>query len=165
MSTKKLFVIPIFKEEKVVFSLSIIAITLFLMFAVLITWLSGDDLIALGKIVLIIYLPICIIMIAFGLFYLEWYNIYEDRIESVCVYKIKNTVYFKDVLFVEKTKISVLVRGKQKEFYIFNDGRKNNNSIINVNSCHNTKKFNLRIYKTEKIDELIVLQKFNVRQV
>lgn len=44
----------------------------------------------------------------------------------------------------------------EKTFYIFNDGRKNNNNILDVNSCYNSKKYNLRIYKTAELENYIL---------
>ena len=66
----------------------------------------------------------------------------------------KNTVYFKDVLYVEELKISV-ARYKTRLFYIFYDGRRNNRSLFDINSCYNKKKFNFRIYKTEQLEDYI----------
>lgn len=165
MSARKLFTIPILKEEKVSFILSIIGIIILPMILVVINCVKGDDIVTLGQLLLILFLPLFIVGLALGAASLEWFNVYEDRIEAVCLYKIKNTVYFKDVVFVEQTKIYVFVKGKPRDFYIFNDGRKNNNSIINTNSCHNAKKFNLRIYKNPKIDELISHQHFETREM
>ena len=163
MPTKKIFVIPTLKEEKIGLLLSLITVALFPITAVIITLVGGDDIAMLGKLLLMFFLPFYIVMIIVGLNSLEWYNVYDDRIEARGVYKIKNTVYFKDILYVEKTAIPVFTRGKAKEFYIFNDGRKNNNSIINYNSPHNKSKFNLRIYKTPLIDEYISVKGFVIK--
>ena len=57
------------------------------------------------------------------------------------IYGKKNSVYFNNVSSVEKVKINLTTRGMEKEFYIFNDGRKNNANIFNINSCYNNKKF------------------------
>ena len=68
----------------------------------------------------------------------------------------KNSVYFDNVIFVEELQINLSSRGMEKTFYIFNDGRKNNNNILDVNSCYNSKKYNLRIYKTAELENYIL---------
>ncbi len=86
---------------------------------------------------------------------MEWFCIYQDRIEVRNIYGIRNVVYYKDVLFVEELDIPLGSYGWKKRFYIFNDGRNNNDSDIDYNSCYNSKKYNLRIYKTPQLEDYI----------
>ena len=104
----------------------------------------------------IILIPILILMILMGFIYLEWYCIYDDHIEVRNIYGKKNSVFFNNVSSVEEIEIILITRGKKITFYIFNDGRKNNGNIFDVNSCYNNKKFNLRIYKTNKLENYII---------
>ena len=85
---------------------------------------------------------------------MEWYCVHKDRIEARCVFGIRNIVYYDKVLFVEERKISVS-KGCYKQFYIFNDGRKNNRTNSDYNDHFNRKKYNLRIYKTERLEDFI----------
>ena len=103
----------------------------------------------------IIFIPILILMILIGFKYLEWYCIYDDHIEVRNIYGKKNSVFFNNVSSVEEVEINLTSRGTKKSFYIFNDGRKNNGNIFDFNSCYNNKKFNLKIYKTEKLENYI----------
>ena len=96
-----------------------------------------------------------ILTILIGFKYLEWYCIYDDHIEVRNIYGKKNSVFFNNVSSVEEIEINLTTRGMKKVFYIFNDGRKNNGNIFDVNSCYNNKKFNLKIYKTEKLENYI----------
>ena len=104
----------------------------------------------------IIFIPILISMILIGFKYLEWYCIYDDHIEVRNIYGKKNSVFFNNVSCVEEIEINLTARGMEKVFYIFNDGRKNNRNIFNINSCYNNKKFNLRIYKTNELENYII---------
>ena len=104
---------------------------------------------------LIFSLPLFSLTLLLGLTNLEWFYIYEDRIEARYIFGVKNVVYFDDVLDVQQVKINLTTRGMEKEFYIFNDGRKNNKSFFNINSCYNKKEFNLRIYKTPELENII----------
>ena len=106
-------------------------------------------------VLLLLLSPIYILLVLLGLINLEWFYIYSDRIEVRYIFGKKNIVYFDKVSFVEETTINLTSRGMKKEFYIFNDGRKNNNSYFDLNSCYNKKKFNLRIYKTEMLEAFI----------
>ena len=87
---------------------------------------------------------------------LEWYCIFNDRIEVRCPFGKKNVVYYNNILFVEEVGISLTTRGEDKPFYVFNDGRKNNGNIFNVNSCYNKRKYNVRIYKTSMLENYIM---------
>lgn len=104
---------------------------------------------------LIALFPILIIILLIGFKNLEWYIVYNNKIEVRNIYGIKNIVFYDSVLFIEELEINLTTRGMNKKFYIFNDGRKNNNSIFNINSCYNNKKFNLRIYKTKELENYI----------
>lgn len=111
---------------------------------------------------LIFSLPLFGLTLLLGLTNLEWFYIYEDRIEARYIFGVKNMVYFDDVLDVQQVKINLTTRGMEKEFYIFNDGRKNNKNIFNINSCYNKKEFNLRIYKTPELENIINTKKITV---
>ena len=71
-------------------------------------------------VLLTIFLPLFSLILLFGLMNLEWFNIYEDRIEARYLFGIKNIVYFDNVLDVQQVKINLTTRGMEKEFYIFN---------------------------------------------
>lgn len=105
--------------------------------------------------ILVFGLPIFLTILILGLVNLEWYDVYKDRIEARCVFGVKNVVLLKDVIFIEETVIYLTTRGMKKEFYIFNDGRKNNNNRFGENSCYNKRKYNLRVYKTNKLERFI----------
>lgn len=104
---------------------------------------------------LVFFLPFFVLIVAIGLNNLEWFYVYNNRIEVRCVYGKKNIVYFKNIIFVREIKINLTARGTKKTFYIFNDGRKNK-SLFNILSCHNSKKFNLIIYKTKNLEEYLI---------
>ena len=57
---------------------------------------------------------------------------------------------------VEDIEINLTTRGMKRRFLIFNDGRKNNSNFFDLNSCYNNKKFNLRIYKTNELENYII---------
>ena len=92
----------------------------------------------------IMFIPLLILTILIGFKYLEWYCIYDDHIEVRNIYGKINSVFYNNVS-----------SGMKKMFYIFNDGRKNNGNIFDFNFCYNNKKFNLKIYKTEKLENYI----------
>ena len=104
----------------------------------------------------IIFFPILILTILIGFKYLEWYCIYDDHIEVRNIYGKINSVFFNNVSTVEEIEINLTTRGMEKVFYIFNDGRKNTSNIFNINSCYNNKKTNLRIYKTNVLENYII---------
>ena len=97
-----------------------------------------------------------IVFLLYGLISCEWFYIYEDRIEVRNVYRKKNIVYFKDVLFVQEASMRVSNYGRI-DCYIFNDGRVDyKDNFITSYRCHlNKKKYNLRIYKTDKLKDYI----------
>lgn len=102
----------------------------------------------------ILLFPVCLFFLIGGIASLEWYHIYNDRIEVRYVFGRKNIVYFDKVLFVEETELA-LSRAVYKTFYIFHDGRKNNNNFLDITSCANKKKYNLKIYKTDRLEHFI----------
>ena len=103
----------------------------------------------------IMFIPLLILTILIGFKYLEWYCIYDDHIEVRNIYGKINSVFYNNVSSVEEVEI-YLYRGTKKKFYIFNDGRKNNGNIFDFNFCYNNKKFNLRIYKTNELENYII---------
>ena len=145
----------VLKEEKLKFAITLIPI----FFPSLIGTLSclGDtDIKVLITFLLAIYLPIFLLLLFLALINLEWFHIYEDRIEVKYIFGKKNIVYFDKVVFVQELKINLTTRGRtEKNFYIFNDGRKNNSNFFDLNSCYNKKKFNLRIYKTDELENYV----------
>lgn len=146
----------ILKEEKIKFLSSIIAVLIIPLAILIIILINKDNLKLFIIFSLIFIFSILIILILLGLKNLEWFHIYEDKIEARCLFGIKNIVYFKDVLFVQELKINLTSRGTPKYFLVFNDGRKNNDSFFDLNSCYNKKKCNFRIYKTPEIENYII---------
>ncbi|OLA07537.1 MAG: hypothetical protein BHW12_06210 [Coprobacillus sp. 28_7] len=125
----------VLKEEIIKFLIGVIGV-LAIYIAIIVIGLTTEEnpkLLLFG--LSIIFFPILILMILIGFKYLEWYCIYDDHIEVRNIYGKKNSVFF---------------------IYIFNDGRKNNSNIFNINSCYNNKKFNLKIYKTNKLENYII---------
>ncbi len=145
----------ILKEEIIKFLILLIISLIVPITLIIIVLLNHDDWKILITFLLIFYIPIFLLMNILGIRNLEWFNIYEDRIESRCLFGIKNIVYYDNVIFIEEVKISLTSRGMSKLFYIFNDGRKNNNNYLENNSCYNKKKFNFRIYVNAKLKEFI----------
>lgn len=146
----------ILKEEKIKFLSSIIAVLIIPLAILIIILINKDNLKLFIIFSLIFVFSILIILILLGLKNLEWFHIYEDKIEARCLFGIKNIVYFKDVLFVQELKINLTSRGTSKYFLVFNDGRKNNDSFFDLNSCYNKKKNNFRIYKTPEIENYVI---------
>lgn len=145
----------VLREEKIKLSIILTCVSIPLLFLILFALLNNENAEMLITFLLICCFPIYITMLLIGVINLEWFCVYEDRIEVKCLFGTKNTVYYNKVLFVEEIKICLTSRGMEKTFYIFNDGRRNNN-IINVNSCYNNKRWNLRIYKTPKLESYII---------
>lgn len=144
------------KEEKIKFFSIISCVAIPYIAIIIITAMYQYDMKALIVFLLMCFFPLFVLTILMGMNYLEWYCIYDDRIEVRCPFGKKNVVYYNNVLFVEEVGISLTARGKDKLFYIFNDGRNNNGSIFNVNSCYNKRKYNVRIYKTSRIESYII---------
>lgn len=145
----------ILKEEKI--KLLIVVLCVFTLFISILAigLIKNENPKLLIFVLSIIFFPIIILMILVGFKYLEWYCIYDDHIEARNIYGVINTVYFYNVLYIEKVTVNLTTRGMEKIFYIFNDGRKNNNNLLNINSCYNNKKFNFRIYKTDELENYI----------
>ena len=150
-----IFKLGILKEEKIKLLSSIIAVLIMPVAILIICIIKEDDLKLAIMFLSIFILPILILLILFGLNNLEWFHIYEDKIEARCIFGIKNIVYFKDVLFVQELKINLTSRGTPKQFLILPDGRKNNDSLFDLNSCYNKRHYNLRIYKTPEIENFL----------
>lgn len=153
----------VLKEEKIKFGILISCVAVPYIAIVIINFINQYKIKPLVTLLIIIILPILLLIIFIGIKNLEWYYIYSDHIETRNLYGLKNTVFYDNVLFVEEVKINLTTRGMKKEFYIFNDGRKNNNNMFDNNSCYNNKKFNLRIYKTKELEKYIVdILKINI---
>lgn len=153
------------KEEKIKLGIIISCVAIPYVAIAIINFINQYDFRMFLTIILIAFLPILIIILLLGLKNLEWYYIYNNKIEVRNIYGIKNIVFYNDVLYIEEIRINLTTRGMNKKFYIFNDGRKNNNSISNINSCYNNKKFNLRIYKTKELENYIDNNLHNVKRI
>lgn len=145
----------ILKKEKIKFIFLWICVLTPMVPIIFLNLISYDSFPFLCILLLMLFLPIYFLILIISLKNLEWFYIYSDRIEVRCLFGLKNIVYYDNVLFVEEIDIKLSSRGMTTRFYMFVDGR-NNNNIINVNSCYNNKKFNLRIYKTPELEEYIV---------
>ncbi len=106
------------------------------------------------NLLLIFVLPITLIMALCCAASCEWFCVYDDRIEVMWLFGKRNTVYFKDVKYIEKMPVSLGGKLWCVDYYILDDGRKNND-MLDQNSWLNKKKFNVRIYKTPELDALI----------
>ena len=146
----------IMKEELLRFLALIGCMLLPLLALFLITLIKGDDMMTFSVIAML-FAPIFSVGLVIGLDNLEWYHVYDDRIEARGILGVKNTVYFSKVKSVEAVKINLTTRGVYRDFLVFNDGRESHKkgAIFAVNSCHNKRKYSLRIYKTEKIEEYV----------
>lgn len=136
----------VLKEEKIKLGIIISCVVIPYVAIAIINFINQYNFRMFITIFLIALFPILIIILLIGFKNLEWYIVYNNKIEVRNIYGIKNIVFYDSVLFIEELEINLTTRGMNKKFYIFNDGRKNNNSIFNINSCYNNKKFNLRIY-------------------
>ncbi len=145
----------VLKEEKIKLGIIISCVVIPYVAIAIINFINQYNFRMFITIFLIALLPILIIILLIGFKNLEWYIVYNNKIEVRNIYGIKNIVFYDSVLFIEELEINLTTRGMNKKFYIFNDGRKNNNSIFNINSCYNNKKFNLRIYKTKELENYI----------
>lgn len=145
----------VLKEEKVKFGIIISCVVIPYVSIAIINFINQYNFRMFLTIILIALLPILIIILLIGFKNLEWYYVYNNKIEVRTIYGIKNIVFYNNVLFIEELEINLSTRGMKKIFYVFNDGRKNNNNIFNINSCYNNKKLNLRIYKTIELENYI----------
>ena len=152
-------------EEKIKFLIAIISVSIPYIAIAIISLIFQEDLKYLMTFISIFFLPLFCLVLLLGSINLEWFYVYEDRIEARYIFGIKNVVYFHNVLDVQQVKINLTARGWEKEFYIFNDGRKNNNGYFCSESCYNRKRFNLKIYKAPRVESYINdVLKFNVTQ-
>lgn len=103
-----------------------------------------------------IFLPFSILMAFGAITTLEWFCIYEDRIEARGVLGCKNIVYYKDVEYVEERMLPLNIKDCVSPHYIFHDGRKNSGGILEHISSPNKKKYTLRIYKTPALENYIL---------
>lgn len=145
----------IIKEEKIKLLIGIVCVSIPGFALCIINRVYQYDSKTLMLFLLLFFFPLFTLIVFLGIMNLEWFYIYDDRLEVRYIFGRKNVVYFEDVLFVQETIICLTSRGWAKQFYIFNDGRKNNNNQFDLNSCYNKKKFNLRIYKTFELEEYV----------
>ena len=150
-----LFKQGILKEEKIKFALALGVYLITQLSLLIIIFLDNEWSKYLILYLLISFLP-TFLMLFLSLRNLEWYHVYDDRIEVKCLFGEKNKVFYSDIIYVEEIDINLTSRGMVRQFYIFNDGRKNNNNIFDINSCYNKKRFNLRIYKTAELQNYVV---------
>ena len=153
----------VLKEEKIKFLIAISA-PFIPFFVVSVIGIVQGEIQSVLVFSLVFLVPLFSVAVLGGLTNLEWFYIYDDRIEARYIFGIKNIVYFDNVLNVQQTEINLTTRGMEKEFYIFNDGRKNNKNFANINSCYNKKKFNLIIYKTSELENFINIKNLNVQR-
>lgn len=144
----------VLKEEKIKFGLFLASICISIAILVVICLINKEN---IDMLMIVLSIAFCPLMLALFLLIknLEWYLVYGDRIEVRCAFGKKNTVYYNDVAFIEEVTINLTSRGMKKTFYIFNDCRKNNNNFLDINSCYNCRKYNLRIYKTDRLANFI----------
>ena len=146
----------VLKEEIIKFLIVVISVLTVYTSIIVICLIKEENPELLLFLLSIIFFPILILIILIGFKYLEWYCIYDDHIEVRNIYGKINSVFFNNVSTVEEIEINLTTRGMEKVFYIFNDGRKNTSNIFNINSCYNNKKTNLRIYKTNVLENYII---------
>ena len=149
---KMVFKQGVLKEEKIKFTLSLCAVAFPYIIIIVYSLLYHSEFESFATFLLVFFFSIFLLLIFMGIKNLEWYCIFDDRIEARCIYGVKNSVHYDEVVFIEEAKINLTTRGMQKTFYVFNDGRKN---IFGINSCYNNKKFNFRIYKTNELENYI----------
>ncbi len=143
-------------KEEIIKYLIILFVTLNVPIALIIIVLTNhDDLKLLMIFILLFYIPIFFLLNILGLKNLEWFVIYKDKIEARGLFGIKNIVYYDKIISIEEVSINLTSRGMKKQFYILNDGRKDNNNLLNINSCYNNKKFNFRIYKSSELENYL----------
>ena len=109
------------KEEKIKFFSVISCVAIPYVVIIIINAMYQYDMKALIVFLLMCFFPLFVLTILMGMNYLEWYCIYDDRIEVRCPFGKKNVVYYNNVLFVEEVEISLTARGKDKPFYIFHN--------------------------------------------
>ena len=93
----------VLKEEKIKFLIGYIC-TLFPL--IFLDFLIGNESYEYKfTLFIVIFVPIHLITLALSLDALEWYYVYNDRIEFITLYGKINVVYFEKVIFIEKVKI------------------------------------------------------------
>ena len=150
-----IFMQDVCKEEKKKIGL-MLAVLVFVPLAIeVILLIQGNDMLQGMIVILVLYIPLGMICLALLLDTQERFYIYEDRIEVKSILRRKNVVYYREVEYIEETEILMTTRGMPKKFYVFHDGRRNNEDLLDSNSCYNKKKYNLRIYKTQELEDYI----------
>ena len=146
----------VLKEEIIKLGIVILCVCIPWIVIMIMGFMENDESNLLILMLLIILLPILLLILLIGLKNLEWFNIYDDRIDVRNIYGVKNSVSYDKIICVKEVKINLTTRGMVKVFYIFDDGRGDNHNAFNVNSCYNHRKLNLRIYKTKKLEDHII---------
>ena len=161
----------VLKEKKVISIIAFCVSCVLWIIPVLLILFDKDTTDKMNGILLLslFFFPMILLAILSDLQDWEWHCVYGDRIETRCIYGIKNTVYFASVLHIEELPIRITPRGNDYVFYMLNDGRKNNGNVLDFNSCYNRKKYNLRIYKTPELEEFIknhpVLKNLPIKEI
>lgn len=118
--------------------------------------MRAESIQTIGLFLLVCFAPLYLILCVISLRYLEWYHIYDTKIEARGIFGIKNTVYFDQVTSVEEVEICLTTRGMKRIFYIFRDGRQDYGSaVIARNSCYNKKRFTFRVHKTRTLEAFL----------
>lgn len=85
---------------------------------------------------------------------LEWYIVYEDKIEVRYILGKKNEVYFKDVIYIKEFKIRLLTFSMEAvPFYMFVVPNKKKDGCID--ECLNKNNRCVRLYKSKELEEFI----------
>ena len=138
----------VMKEQLIKFALVLGVELTFPCLLSIISLVRGDDDIVGMLVFWVLFSSILIAITLIGLYYLEHFEIYDDKIVVKTIYGIKSQVMLANVLSVEEKKINLIGRGELlRDFYVLNDGRNDRAS----NGCYNGKKYNVRIYKTPEL--------------
>ena len=149
----------ILKEKLIIVSIALACALLPYVFILILIATKATD-IEKGPLFLLFsvwFLPLYILCVLFEAFNLESFCIYNDRIEARNFLGIKNVVYFERVQRVEERGIKLTAKGTIKQFYVFQDGRKNTN-FFKHDSCNNKRKLSFRIHKTAELEDFVVNQ-------
>ncbi len=152
MKKKIIFKQKINRESIFNYCVILIFSTLFLVMSIILFINNPND--RLANLISLIILFSSIFCPIYGMTCLEWFEVYEDKIVVKCPLKTKNTVYFSNVKQIRIKKIFYAL-GMYKYFYIFDDGRKFQDS----HHPWNSKKCNLKIYVTKQLEEFIKTKK------
>ena len=87
----------ILKEEVFKFMLALCVSIIPSIIIALLGLTTSDTIEIIAIVWLVVFLPIVLCMIFMAYWYLEWYYIFDDRIEAKNIFGNKNTVYFSDV--------------------------------------------------------------------